>query len=162
MEQLKGLHTVIVITHNFDSAAHTADYCGILNQGSLVCFSPVEELRERAKVIVVARARGRSQLNRHLSAFTEESSPSSLLRNQYFCETRFEREDLKGLVSFILQNKQRTVTLSSLSLNALIMDLSESKDSSLSLSQGKNISQFSKLSSLASPSQPSEDGAVSS
>ena len=33
VEKLKGSHTIVVITHNINSAQDTADYCTILHRG---------------------------------------------------------------------------------------------------------------------------------
>ena len=38
VEQLRGYHTIVVITHNISAAKEAADFCGILHRGKVVEF----------------------------------------------------------------------------------------------------------------------------
>ena len=53
LNQLKGNHSMVVITHNITSAEETADYCGILHRGKLVHFSSLEAMKEKTKSLIV-------------------------------------------------------------------------------------------------------------
>lgn len=57
LKEVKGSHTILVITHNLSPAHETADYCMVLHWGTFIHFSSITKLKELSKEHLVLHAR---------------------------------------------------------------------------------------------------------